>query len=273
MPQNNFQENFVWITEGLLIFVFGIIGLLGNGISIWTFWRQRVHRIFHNLLLSLAIFDMVSQRIYVLLYVVVFWYHHDTYALNWIENTMGDLAIVFSIITSYITTYWLLYNYIIHACNVVLVCIFKPVNVLFLVTVTKVLFFFLEKCRYMWPVQSICLPWPSSGHPTTSLPEFLPSLMSYPLHKSVLWEVFTVQWLWHWKDFWLFVTHSYLEGKPLHLTHVFKSKAQLCLMKWPSERLQNLPWNWDFYCFSFCATFFTNQSDREKNKVLAWNER
>ena len=66
MPQNNFQENFVWITEGLLIFVFGIIGLLGNGISIWTFWRQRVHRIFHNLLLSLAIFDMVSQRIYVL---------------------------------------------------------------------------------------------------------------------------------------------------------------------------------------------------------------
>ena len=143
MPQNNFQENFVWITEGLLIFVFGIIGLLGNGISIWTFWRQRVHRIFHNLLLSLAIFDMVSQRIYVLLYVVVFWYHHDTYALNWIENTMGDLAIVFSIITSYITTYWLLYNYIIHACNVV-VCIFKPVNVLFLVTVTKVLFFFLK---------------------------------------------------------------------------------------------------------------------------------
>ena len=53
------QKDFEWITEGLLIFVFGIIGLLGNGVSIWTFWRQRVHRIFHNLLLSLAIFDMV----------------------------------------------------------------------------------------------------------------------------------------------------------------------------------------------------------------------
>ena len=124
MPQNNFQENFVWITEGLLIFVFGIIGLLGNGISIWTFWRQRVHRIFHNLLLSLAIFDMVSQRIYVLLWYTITYiaYHHDTYALNWIENTMNDWAIVFSIITSHVTTYWLVYNYIIHACNVSSIC-------------------------------------------------------------------------------------------------------------------------------------------------------
>ncbi len=54
---------FEWITEGLLIFVVGLIGLLGNGVSIWTFWRQRVHRIFHNLLLSLAIFDMVSESL------------------------------------------------------------------------------------------------------------------------------------------------------------------------------------------------------------------
>ena len=52
---------FEWITEGLLIFVFGIIGLIGNGVSVWTFWRQRIHRIFHNLLLTLAIFDMVSE--------------------------------------------------------------------------------------------------------------------------------------------------------------------------------------------------------------------
>ena len=52
---------FEWVTEGLLIFIVGIIGLFGNGVSIWTFWRQRVHRIFHNLLLILAIFDMVSD--------------------------------------------------------------------------------------------------------------------------------------------------------------------------------------------------------------------
>ena len=52
---------FEWVTEGLLIFIVGIIGLFGNGVSVWTFWRQRVHRIFHNLLLILAIFDMVSD--------------------------------------------------------------------------------------------------------------------------------------------------------------------------------------------------------------------
>ena len=52
---------FEWVTEGLLIFIFGVVGLFGNGVSVYTFWRQRVHRIFHNLLLSLAIFDMVSN--------------------------------------------------------------------------------------------------------------------------------------------------------------------------------------------------------------------
>ena len=53
---------FEWVTEGLLIFIFGVVGLFGNGVSVYTFWRQRVHRIFHNLLLSLAIFDMVSDK-------------------------------------------------------------------------------------------------------------------------------------------------------------------------------------------------------------------
>ena len=51
---------FEWVTEGILIFIVGIIGLLGNATSVWTFWRQPVHRIFHNLLLTLAIFDSVS---------------------------------------------------------------------------------------------------------------------------------------------------------------------------------------------------------------------
>ena len=53
---------FEWVTEGLLIFIIGVIGFFGNGLSVWTFWRQRVHRIFHNLLLSLAIFDMVRNK-------------------------------------------------------------------------------------------------------------------------------------------------------------------------------------------------------------------
>ena len=48
------------MTEGLLILIVGVIGVVGNGVSLWTFWRQRVHRIFHNLLLVLAIFDIVS---------------------------------------------------------------------------------------------------------------------------------------------------------------------------------------------------------------------
>ena len=55
---------FEWLMEGVLIFVVGNIGLLGNGVSIWTFSKQRVHRIFHNLLLVLALFDMVSLFCY-----------------------------------------------------------------------------------------------------------------------------------------------------------------------------------------------------------------
>ena len=51
---------FGFVTEGLLIFIIGLLGLVGNAISIWTFSRQRVHRIFHNLLLVLALFDIVS---------------------------------------------------------------------------------------------------------------------------------------------------------------------------------------------------------------------
>lgn len=52
---------FEWATEGVLILIIGILGLLGNCISIWSFSRQKVHRIFHNLLLILAIFDIVSK--------------------------------------------------------------------------------------------------------------------------------------------------------------------------------------------------------------------
>ncbi len=47
------------MTEGVLVLVVGVAGVVGNGASVWTFSRQRVHRIFHNLLLVLAIFDIV----------------------------------------------------------------------------------------------------------------------------------------------------------------------------------------------------------------------
>ena len=55
------EDNFEWVFEGLFIFLAGGIGVLGNGISMWTFSRQKVHRIFHNLLLTLAIFDLVRM--------------------------------------------------------------------------------------------------------------------------------------------------------------------------------------------------------------------
>jgi uncharacterized membrane protein len=54
------EDHFEWMTEGLLIFVVGIVGIVGNFISIYTFSRQKIHRIFHNLLLFLALFDVVS---------------------------------------------------------------------------------------------------------------------------------------------------------------------------------------------------------------------
>eukprot|EP00095_Tigriopus_kingsejongensis_P005175 maker-scaffold237_size242172-snap-gene-1.31 protein:Tk05175 transcript:maker-scaffold237_size242172-snap-gene-1.31-mRNA-1 annotation:"fmrfamide receptor" len=74
-----FYDNiFQWVTEGLLIFIVGIIGLVGNGISIWTFSRQRVHRIFHNLLLVLAIFDILYVVCSIHLFSLrIFWPDYD----------------------------------------------------------------------------------------------------------------------------------------------------------------------------------------------------
>jgi len=51
---------FCWVVEGVLIMAFGCVGLAGNSLSLVIFSRQKVHRIFHNLLLTLTIFDMVS---------------------------------------------------------------------------------------------------------------------------------------------------------------------------------------------------------------------
>ena len=54
------EDVFAWVVEGVLILVAFLVGLFGNGFSIVIFSRQKVHRIFHHLLLLLAIFDMVS---------------------------------------------------------------------------------------------------------------------------------------------------------------------------------------------------------------------
>ena len=63
LPESDLEANdlFAWVFEGLLIFIAFVIGLLGNSFSIIIFARQNVHRIFHHLLLLLAIFDMVSS--------------------------------------------------------------------------------------------------------------------------------------------------------------------------------------------------------------------
>ena len=57
------DDLFTWIVEGVLILIAFLVGLFGNSFSIVIFSRQKVHRIFHHLLLLLAIFDMVSYRI------------------------------------------------------------------------------------------------------------------------------------------------------------------------------------------------------------------
>ena len=59
-PELEVDGLFDWFVEGVLILVAFFVGMLGNSFSIIVFSRQKVHRIFHHLLLLLAIFDMVS---------------------------------------------------------------------------------------------------------------------------------------------------------------------------------------------------------------------
>ena len=56
------QDMFGWVVEGPLIFIAFLVGVVGNGFSVVVFSRQKVHRIFHHLLLLLSIFDMVSEE-------------------------------------------------------------------------------------------------------------------------------------------------------------------------------------------------------------------
>ena len=49
-----------FIIEGIFISIIGIVGLVGNLYSLKVYGRQKEHRLFHHLLLQLAVFDIVS---------------------------------------------------------------------------------------------------------------------------------------------------------------------------------------------------------------------
>ena len=57
------EDLFCWTIEGVCILIIGIIGLFANSCSMVLFSRQKVHRIFHHLLLLLTCFDMVRINI------------------------------------------------------------------------------------------------------------------------------------------------------------------------------------------------------------------
>jgi hypothetical protein len=59
----NYKEDmFCWAIEGVCILIIGLIGMLGNSCSMVLFSKQKVHRIFHHLLLLLSCFDMVRKN-------------------------------------------------------------------------------------------------------------------------------------------------------------------------------------------------------------------
>ena len=66
------QDMFGWVVEGPLIFIAFLVGVVGNGFSVVVFSRQKVHRIFHHLLLLLSIFDMVSEKNFIFIHVILF---------------------------------------------------------------------------------------------------------------------------------------------------------------------------------------------------------
>ena len=60
---NGEADMFCWAIEGVCILIIGLIGIFGNSCSMVLFSRQKVHRIFHHLLLLLTCFDMVSKYV------------------------------------------------------------------------------------------------------------------------------------------------------------------------------------------------------------------
>jgi len=60
---STFAAWFALATEGFLLAIVAAFGLFGNGCSVVVFARQRIQRIFHRLLLMLAVFDGVRARL------------------------------------------------------------------------------------------------------------------------------------------------------------------------------------------------------------------
>ena len=65
-----YTDWFCWFFEGVLLLVIGIVGLIGNALSVYFFFRQKTHKAFHNLLLTLAVFDTVYVVCAILLFSV-----------------------------------------------------------------------------------------------------------------------------------------------------------------------------------------------------------
>ena len=65
----NYKEDlFCWTVEGIGILIIGLIGVFGNSCSMVLFSQQKVHRIFHHLLLLLSVFDLVRFNFYNLIF-------------------------------------------------------------------------------------------------------------------------------------------------------------------------------------------------------------
>ena len=57
----DWEKMFTFLVEGVLMFLVGCLGLVGNVFSVVLLLKQKVRKTFHNLLLLLCSFDMVSE--------------------------------------------------------------------------------------------------------------------------------------------------------------------------------------------------------------------
>ena len=69
----NYKEDlFCWTIEGVGILIIGLIGVFGNSCSMVLFSRQKVHRIFHHLLLLLSVFDLVRTSVMIVVSIIAY---------------------------------------------------------------------------------------------------------------------------------------------------------------------------------------------------------
>ena len=64
MAPNTWLAPFSFLMEGVLLSIVACFGLIGNLLSFIILSTQEAHKTFHNLLLLLSIFDMVSIQTY-----------------------------------------------------------------------------------------------------------------------------------------------------------------------------------------------------------------